>query len=205
MSKELKVDPDTTAVLCVECQRGTLGDEAVLPALRDDAVGTVSDIERLLRAARSAGVKVVHATYEGDLGAGTSGTSPLQRVLARRSAHWKPGHPATAVLPELLEPEDLVLPRHHGLMPAWGTELLPVLRAHNVTSLVLVGASLNVALPLTAGEAVHWGFQVVVPRDAVVGTPPEYSELVLRNTMAMLAVLTSVDELVEAWSAKDPA
>lgn len=65
-----------------------------------------------------------------------------------------------------------MLPRHHGLNPSWGTELLPVLRGRGVETLVLAGVSLNVALPLTAGQAVHEGFRVVVHRDAAVGILP---------------------------------
>jgi nicotinamidase-related amidase len=192
-------DPSTTAVVCVECQQGVLGEDSVLPALRDDARRVLPGIERLVRAARGLGVRVVHATFEGGLGAGEPGPAPLWRTLGARTAGWAPGLPATTVLPELYSPDDLVLPRHHGLSPAWGTELLPVLRAHGVRTIVLAGVSLNVALPLTAGEAAHWGFGVVVPRDAVMGTPAEYGELVLAHTMAMLGRITTVDDLVADW------
>jgi nicotinamidase-related amidase len=192
-------DPRTTAVVCVECQRGVLGHDSVLPGLRTDAERILPHIERLVQAARRAGVQVVHATFEGHLGAADPGRAPLWRAMGPRTADWAPGHPATEVLPELLSPDDLVLPRHHGLAPAWGTELLPVLRTLGTRTIVLAGVSLNLALPLTAGEAAHGGFGVVVPRDAVAGTPAEYGELVLTHTMAMLGVVTTVDDLVADW------
>jgi nicotinamidase-related amidase len=192
-------EPARTAVVCVECQGGVLGEESMLPALRAAAQPVLPGIERLLRGARQAGVRVVHATFEGSLGGSEHAPAPLWRHFGPRSASWRPGHPATEVLPALLAPEDLVLPRHHGLSPTWGTELLPVLRGFGVGTIVLVGVSLNVALPLTAGEAVHEGFRVVVPRDAVAATPAEYGEQVLANTVAMLARITTVDELLGAW------
>ncbi|MGC2377670.1 MAG: cysteine hydrolase, partial [Mycobacterium sp.] len=35
-------DPETTAVVCVECQNGVLGPESVLPALAADSAELVS-------------------------------------------------------------------------------------------------------------------------------------------------------------------
>ena len=60
----------------------------------------------------------------------------------------------------------------------------------------VTGVSLNLALPHTAGSLTHAGFQVVVPRDAVGGTPASYAEQVLTHTMALLGTITTVDELV---------
>ncbi|SFP22685.1 cysteine hydrolase [Actinomadura madurae] len=194
------VEPQTTAVVCVECQNGVIGPDSILPALAGDAQDLVAGLGRLLKVAREAGVLVVHATFEGTLGATDHGTAPLSRVTRPHSAAWGPGHRATQVLPELFDPEDLVLARHHGFNPAWGTELLPVLRGRQIRTLVLAGVSLNVALPLTAGEAMHGGFRVVVPRDAVAGTPAEYGEQMLRHTIAMLAKVVTVDDLASAWA-----
>ncbi|HVW45201.1 MAG TPA: cysteine hydrolase [Amycolatopsis sp.] len=194
------VDPQTTAVVCIECQNGVIGQDAILPALANDAQGLVAGIGRLLTAARDAGVLVVQATFEGTLGATDHGTAPLSRATRRHSRDWGPGHRATQVVSELSDPRDLVLPRHHGYNPAWGTELLPVLRGREIRTVVLAGVSLNVALPLTAGEAMHGGFRVVVPRDAVAGTPAEYGEQVLRHTIAMLATVVTVEDLVSAWA-----
>jgi nicotinamidase-related amidase len=112
---------------------------------------------------------------------------------------WSDDAPQAQVLPALLGDGDLVLPRHHGLNPAKGTELLPVLQGRGVDTIVLTGVSVNLALPLVAGEATEEDFQVVVPRDAVAGTPKEYAELALKNTLGMLATLTSVKDLSEHW------
>jgi len=194
-------DPATTAVVCIECQQGVLGEGSVLPSLRADAQRMLSSLERLLDSARQAGLPVVHATYGGPLGGTRHDTAPLWRALWPRTADWGPGHPGVEVLPELLDPRDLVLPRHHGLFPARGTELLAILRGRGVHTLVLTGVSLNVALPMTAGEAVHCGFSVVVPRDAVIGTPAEYGEQMLAHTISMLATVCTVDDLVDDWKA----
>lgn len=195
---------ETTAVVCVECQNGVLGPESVLPALAADSAGLVSSVRRLLESARRFGARVVHATYEGNLGGRPTGTARLWRALGPATAEWAPGSASTTVLPELLAPTDLVLPRHHGLFPTLDSELLPVLKGLDVSTIVLAGVSLNLAITHTAGHVTQAGFDLVVPRDAVGGTPAEYAKQVLDNTIAVLGRLTTVDQLIDEWTA-DPA
>jgi nicotinamidase-related amidase len=201
MATQRSQDAATIAVVCVECQNGVLGPESVLPQLAADSAGLVANVRRLLDAARGHGVRVVHATYEGALGGDHPGTARLWRVLGPATAAWAPGTPETQVIPDLLAPEDLVLPRHHGLFPTMDSELLPVLKGLGVRTVVLAGVSLNLALPTTAGHVTQAGFDLIVPRDAVGGTPAEYGDQVLDNTIAVLGRLTTVDELIAEWTA----
>ncbi|EID11805.1 cysteine hydrolase [Mycolicibacterium phlei] len=188
------------AVLCVECQNGVLGPDSVLPQLAADSAQLMANLRRLLDAARPAGVRVVHATYEGALGGGHPGTARIWRALGPLTESWAPGKTETQVIAELFNSSDLVLPRHHGLFPTLDSELLPVLRGLGVRTVVLTGVSLNLALPTTAGHLTQAGFELVVPRDAVGGTPASYAEQVLNNSIAVLGRLTTVDELVAEWN-----
>lgn len=196
-------DPGTVAVLCIECQNGVLGTESVLPQLAIDCESLVADLRRLLDAARTAGAHVVHATYGGALGPDPLGSARLWRALTPATADWGPVSTATQVIPELFAPTDLVLPRHHGLFPTAGTELMPILGSIGVDTVVLAGVSLNLALPHTAGDLTQAGFRLIVPRDAVGGTPPSYAEQVLSHTMSLLGQVTTVDELIAMWGADD--
>jgi nicotinamidase-related amidase len=193
-------DAASVAVVCVECQNGVLGPDSVLPALAADSGELIGKLRRLLDAARASGIRVVHATYEGALGGNHIGTARIWRALGPATAGWAPGTVATQVIPELLAPSDLVLPRHHGLFPTLDSELLPVLKGLGVRTVVLAGVSLNLALPLTAGHTTQAGFRLIVPRDAVGGTPAEYGEQVLANTIAVLGRITTVDELIAEWA-----
>jgi nicotinamidase-related amidase len=194
-------NPDTTAIVCIECQNGVLGPDSVLPALATDSADLVSNVGRLLDAAREFGARVVHATYEGSLGGRPTGTARLWRALGPATANWTPGSAETSVVAELLAPSDLVLPRHHGLFPTLDSELLPVLKGLGVDTVVLAGVSLNLAITHTAGHLTQEGFELVVPRNAVGGTPADYGEQVLNNTIAVLGRLTTVDKLIAEWSA----
>jgi nicotinamidase-related amidase len=190
----------SVAVVCVECQNGVLGTESVLPALAADAGDLIGRLRRLLDAARSSGIRVVHTTYEGSLGGNPIGTARIWRTIGPATAGWAPGTVATQVIPGLLAPSDLVLPRHHGLFPTLDSELLPVLNGLGVRTVVLAGVSLNLALPVTAGHITQAGFRLIVARDAVGGTPAAYAKQVLDNTIAVLGRLTTVDDLIAEWA-----
>jgi len=200
--RSIDVPRSRTAVLCVECQNGVLGPDPVLPGLADGVGPLVDNLARLLGTARAQGIPVVHATFEGHpAGATEVGTARIWGLLSSATRHWSPGHDEVAVLPSLSDPRDLVVPRHHGLFPTLDTELIPVLKSLGVDSVVLTGVSLNIAISFTAAHLGQSGLRVVVPRDAVGGTPQEFTELALKHSVAMLAQLSSVDELIDGWSA----
>jgi len=98
---------------------------------------------------------------------------------------------------------DLLSMRRHGMTPFTGTSLDALLRSLEVTDLVICGVSLNVGIPGAVFEAVGLGYRVGVPRDAVVGVPVSYGEQVLAHSIAPVASLTTVDEVVESWTTED--
>jgi biuret amidohydrolase len=197
------VAPRHTAVVTSEIQRGVVGDSSALPelaaAFRDS--GALSNIAELVRAARAAGIHVVHATahHRGDR-LGGNANARLFAAMKRSSVGMLPGSPAVEVVPEVgVEASDIVLPRLQGLGPMAGTELDPVLRNMGVSTVVAVGVSVNIAIQNLAFDAVNHGYQVVIPRDAVAGVPAEYAEAVLDNTLSLVATLTTTADLVRIW------
>ena len=201
MSLPIGSNPNTTALLIIECQTGVVGRDSVLPALAEAAAPVLPIINRLAAGARDAGVLVAHLLYLPVADNRSSNRKPpMQRFVAPQMADWTPGHPATHVVPEIETAEtDLVLVRHSGLSPVHSTETFEVLRNIGITTLVLAGVSTNIAIPVSATGAVDEGFDVIVPRDAVAGTPPEHHEGMLDHTIRMLATMTTTDELLEAW------
>jgi nicotinamidase-related amidase len=198
------VAPDRSAVLTMEVQRGVVGDLSVIPALTAEAerVGVIPNTARLLGAARAAGVPVVHCTAEFRADrVGSPITCALIASMVRDPDHLLVGTAAAEVVPEFgPEPGDLISPRLHGVSPFTGTSLDSLLRSLGVRTVVATGASVNLGVLGLAIEAVNLGYTVVVPRDAVVGAPTEYADALLDNTYPMIATLTTVDDVVEAWS-----
>ena len=197
------VEPGRTAVVTSEVQGGVLGGPSALPVLADAAaaVGLVPNIARLVQAARAAGAQVIHCTaYRRSDAKGANRNARLFRAVQKQPEGLLPGTPLSEVLPELgPEPEDLVLTRTHGLDPMTGTDLDPVLRNLGVTTVIVTGVSLNVAITNLVFDAVNHAYDVVVPRDAVVGIPREYGEMVLEHTLAYLATVTTTDDVIAAW------
>ena len=198
--RALSLTPAATALVTVECQNGIIGPDGALPALAAAAAPVVPAIGRLADAVRRVGGRVVHLTFVPALDNRSSNRAPvLFNTVLDLMKDWTPEHPAAQVVREIgVGQGDLVLPRHSGLSPTKNTELFPMLRNAGVTTVVLAGVSLNIALPVVATDAVDEGLQVVIPRDAVAATPPEYGPSVLRHTLSLIATISTVDDIVGA-------
>ncbi|MCB5180656.1 cysteine hydrolase [Streptomyces antimicrobicus] len=204
-----ELDPATTALLTVECQNGVVGEDSALPELAAQArtSGMLDRIAALVAAARPAGVQVVHAVAERRPdGRGASTNARLFRAAERLPVRQLSGSPAVRVAaPIEVAATDLVVRRLHGLSPLAGTDLDALLRNLGCRTLVVTGVSANVAVPNTVFDAVNLGYRVVLPTDAVAGVPADYTPLIIRNSLALVATLTTTDELLKAWSALGPA
>jgi nicotinamidase-related amidase len=80
-----------------------------------------------------------------------------------------------------------------------GTDLDAVLRNLEVSTIVVVGVSLNIAIPNVVMDAVNVGYRVVLPKDAVAGIPAEYGAAMIANTLSLLATITTTDDLLQLW------
>jgi nicotinamidase-related amidase len=198
------VDPRHTAVITMEMERGVVGDLATIEELAKVVrqSGTIDAVSRLVGAARSANARVVHCVAEWRADRlGTALNTPLLRSLAKDSRQILQGTPAVELVSGLgPEASDLVSRRSHGLTPFTGTDLDSLLRNAGVMTVVATGVSLNVGVMGLCLTAADLGYQVVVPTDAVAGTPQHYGAEVLHHTIAMVASLTTTDEIIGAWA-----
>ena len=189
------LDPDHTAVVTSEVQRGVVGEGSALPELARAAEPVIATIARLVTAARAASVPVIHCTASRRKDMFGSNRN------ARLFVAMKGSQLAPDVAPEIgVDDRDLVLTRYHGLSPMGNTDLDPILRNAGVTTIVAVGVSVNIAVTNLAFDAVNAGYQVVIPRDAVAGLPADYVEAVFTNTLSLVATLTTADDVIAAWS-----
>jgi nicotinamidase-related amidase len=197
-------DPRRCAVVTMELERGVVGDLATMAQLADaaQARGTLDACGRLVGAARSAGVTVVHCIAEWTADRdGTPLNTPLFRSLAKNPAQILAGTPAVELVPELGNTsDDLRSVRRHGLTPFPGTDLDDLLRAAGVEVVVACGVSLNAGVLGLCLGAVDLGYEVLLPVDATVGLPADYGDAVVRNTLSAVATLTTVDELSARWA-----
>lgn len=201
-----QTDPATTALLTVECQEGVVGPDSALPELAEAAVasGALRQVARLVAGAHEAGVQVVHAVAERRPdGRGANRNSRLFRAAGRLPVQQYPGTAAVRIAaPIEVTGEDLVVRRLHGLSPLAGTDVDALLRNLGCRTLVVTGVSANVAVPNAVFDAVNLGYTAVVPADAIAGVPADYTSVMVRNTLALVATVTTTDELLDRW--RDP-
>ncbi|HTZ15478.1 MAG TPA: cysteine hydrolase [Mycobacterium sp.] len=198
--------PGHTAIVAQECQGAVIGPNAGLAVLAEEARRVaLPNITRLLPVARAAGVHIVHCLVQRRPDG--LGSNHNAKIFSQGSGPGKgrvditPGSPGAAVLPELgPEPTDLVLSRWHGVGPMGGTDLDAVLRNLDVSTIIVVGVSLNIAIPNLVMDAVNAAYRVIVPRDAVAGVPAEYGDAIIDNTLSLLATITTTDELIGVWT-----
>ncbi|GAA2557898.1 cysteine hydrolase [Mycolicibacterium diernhoferi] len=192
----------TLAIVTQELQGAVVGPNAGLAILAAEARrAALPNIARLLPAARTAGHHVVHCLVQRRPDGLGSNHNARLFAAGKRSVDITPGSEGATLLPEFgPEPTDLMLYRWHGVGPMGGTELDAVLRNLGVTTIVAVGVSLNIAIPNLVMDAVNAGYRVVLPRDAVAGVPADYGQAVIDNSLALLATVTTTDDLIEQWS-----
>ncbi|MFF4947311.1 cysteine hydrolase [Streptomyces rubiginosohelvolus] len=197
------LDPATTVLLTVECQQGVVGPDSALPELAAAArsSGALANIARLVAAAHESGVQVMHAVAESRPdGRGGNRNARLFRAAARLPVQQHTGSTAVRVAPPIeVADEDLVVRRLHGLSPLAGTDVDPLLRNLGCRTLVITGVSANIAIPNAVFDAVNLGYTAVVPADAIAGVPAEYTPAMVRNTLALVATVTTTDAVLGGW------
>ncbi|MFE2298099.1 cysteine hydrolase [Streptomyces sp. NPDC059445] len=194
------LDPVGTVLLTVECQQGVVGPDSALPELAQEArsSGALDRIARLVAAAHESGVQVIHAVAERRPdGRGANRNARLFRAAERLPVRQTTGSAAVRIAPPVeVAEEDLVVRRLHGLSPISGTDVDPLLRNLGCRTLVVTGVSANIAIPNAVFDAVNRGYTVVVPADAVAGVPSEYTPAMVRNTLALVATVTTTEDVL---------
>ena len=158
--------PSAAAVLVYDAQGG------ILAHVRDRAA-LVGRIAEVLSAARAAGVPVLYVRHVS-LPPSHMGVAALRTAMAwqRReraedvTASFPPDADHTAVTAELAPADGEPVFDKLGMSALVGTPVEALLRDRGVTTLVLVGAVLEIGIEPTARHAADLGFLPVVVDDA---------------------------------------
>ena len=143
---------------------------------------------------------VIHCTAENLPDRFGTNTNARLFVAARRlGLKNRPSSADVRPVADVFEAGDLVLPRFHGLSPLTGTHLDSLLRNQGVHSLIVIGVSLNLAVPNLVMDAVNRSYTVVLVSDAVVGVPVEYGREVIRHSLGLVSTVVTSQQLEQAW------
>ena len=147
------VNPKHTVVVTMEMQRGVVGDLSSFSDLQSAAEnsGVLSNGPSICAAARAQSVRVLHAVATNR--ADNAGSITNCRMLAASEKMNQAGaglveHTEGAELIPTFgpEPEDILVPRLHGLTPFTSTSLDQIIRNLNAQTIVALGVSLNIGV-----------------------------------------------------------
>jgi nicotinamidase-related amidase len=208
---DLDFDPQTTAVVIIDMQR-----DFVLPGGFGEKLGNdtslllaaVEPTERVLAAAREAGLFVVHTreghrpdlsdcppaklTRGGQTFIGTDG--PMGRILVR-------GEQGHDIIEQLypIEGEPIIDKPGKGSFHA--TDLQQILSDRDIKTLIVCGVTLEVCVHTTVREANDRGYECIVLSDCVASYFPEFQRVGLDMIKAQGAIfgwVSTSDSFIKA-------
>ncbi|MBF6569712.1 MAG: cysteine hydrolase [Candidatus Binataceae bacterium] len=197
-------DKTKTALLIMDMQNDIVHEKSAMAqhmgfaqTVRDS--GVVKNIRRLLDASRAANISVVHIVVDFSVG--------KQFQMPDRGQFFKA---ITGGAP-MLQKGTWGAQIHDDLAPAAGEQVIgksmfsafassnlhEVLRARNVTQLILTGVATEFVVDSTSWNASDLGYNVIIPRDGCCGQTLKEHEDAIRR-MAARADISSTDELIAA-------
>ncbi len=206
----IRLDPDATAVVAIDMHRGHLDPSvATLPLPAARCAPVIKRAASLFAEVRARGVPVVHVVTEyrdpSEIAA-----NPFwkwvddQPTKARRGilGHNLVGSPGTEIIPELLDPRDLVVRGKKRYSAFHATDLEFVLRRTlGADTLILAGINTSTCVLCAAFEATNRDFRVVVAADAVDSMDgEEMHQLSLRLVAQALGWPLGNEEIIRALS-----
>ena len=198
------LSPGQCALLAQELQEGVVGASSRLGALADVVHETalIPHAAKVAASARRSGVPVIHCTAENlSRGFGRNTNARLFAAARKLGMDNRPGSDSVRPVGELGQfGDDIVLPRLHGLSPLTGSSLDSLLRNSGIHVLVVMGVSLNVAIPNLVFDAVNRSYDVVLVSDAVAGVPREYGTQVIEHTLSLVCTIASSKQIVDTWA-----
>jgi nicotinamidase-related amidase len=207
--------PDTTALIVIDMQRDFLDPGGYIAQSGVDVRvlrAAIPNVARLLAAARSAGIRVIH-TREGHrpdladlnpakarraagVGAAIGSRGPLGRLLVR-------GEPGHGIIDELAPlPAEVVIDKP-GFGAFYATDLELVLRAWGITGLTLAGVTTDICVHSTLREAVDRGFDCQTVGDACAAADPALHTAMLgciSGEGGILGRVVSTAQIVATWA-----
>jgi len=187
--------PSATALVIIDMQRDFLEPGGFGELLGNDVSllqRVVAPLQEVLKAARAAGMKVIHTREghrpdlsdcppskleRGDLQTGIGDAGPKGRILVR-------GEEGHGIVEELAPVAGEVVLDKPGKGAFFATDLEHLLRNAGVTHLIVTGVTTEVCVHTTVREANDRGFECLVLEDCVGSYFPEFQEVGLKMIAA---------------------
>jgi nicotinamidase-related amidase len=210
------MEPEHTAVVCIDMHRGHIGPEQQLPCPAPRARETIEDHNRFHAAARELGIPVIMVQHWQRHG----GIDDAHSRHRNRGANWRilydlfmPPNPlveelnweGTKWLDLLVEhdPErDYYIRTKKRLSAFYPTDLEFLLRQLDVYNVVLTGTLTDCCVINSAFDAANRDFRVTLPRDVTGGLSEETERWAFGIISMHAGLVVDSDALVAEWTAR---
>ena len=188
--RELELDPEHTALVVIDLQKGIVG----MPAGPHDTASVVARAAALAETCRARGVFVVLV----HVGPSPDGRDGLRPVVDQPAAWSSPPPGWDEIVPELgpRDGDHVVRKRQWGAF--YGTDLDLQLRRRGIGTILLCGISTNVGVESTARDAYERGYQQVFVEDACSARAAEDHAFVFRTVFPRIGRVRQADEVMRA-------
>jgi nicotinamidase-related amidase len=211
----IPIDPATTAAVAIDMHRGHLDPSvATMPLAPEQCRRVIASARKLFAALRRMGIPIVHVvTLYRDPSEAAS--NPFWKAIAgdpamkrgKNLGHNLLGGPGTQVIPELLDPRDVVVDRKKRYDCFYETDLDFVLRHRlGARTLVLAGVNTTSCVQCTAFEAHARDYGVIIAASCVDSMDgEEMHRFALRNMAATVGWVLENGEILRALGAPGKA
>jgi nicotinamidase-related amidase len=187
-----RLAPESTALVLIDVQQGTLG----FPLAPHKAEDLAANAVRLARAARAAGAFVVYVrvAFAADYADKPHGETdqPMMLPPGGLPAAWSEYHPELATI----APDLWIVKRQWSAFH--GTELDLQLRRRGIQRVILGGIATNFGVESTARDAWQNDYTAIIAEDACSSIGPDLHRFAIEHTLPRVAVIRSTAEIVAA-------
>ncbi len=198
----MSLDPATTAVVLIEYQNDFTSDGGVLHgAVQEvmDKTDMLANTQRVVDAARQAGVTVMHAPITFSPGYNELSSHPygILKGVVDGNAFVK-GSWGAAITDDLAPGEgDIVIEGKRGLDTFASTNLDFILRSKGITTIALGGFLTNCCVESTMRSGYENGYQVITLSDCVAATSIEEHDNALSYDFPMFSKPMTSGEFID--------
>ncbi len=209
------LEPEHTAIVCIDMHRGHVGPDETLTLPAPRARARIPAHNRFHAAAREVGVPIIHVQHWQRHG----GIDDANSKAHNRGANWRvlyelylPPNPlmlehsweGTRWLDLMVEeePGDYYIRTKKRLSSFYPTDLEFLLRQLDVHNLVITGTFTDACDLSTAFDAANRDFRVIVPRDVVAGYSAAAEDGALMIISLHLGIVVDAPALLGEWFAR---
>jgi nicotinamidase-related amidase len=198
----MSIDPATTAVVLIEYQNDFTSEGGVLHGAVQDVMGKtdmMANTQRVVGAARKAGVTVMHAPITFSAGYNELSAHPygILKGVVDGNAFVK-GSWGAAIVDDLTPAEgDIVVEGKRGLDTFASTNLDFILRSKGITTIALGGFLTNCGVESTMRTGYENGYEVITLSDCVAATSVDEHENALNYDFPMFSKPMTSGEFID--------